>query len=117
MSSSLLDHATRCLRLLALAVLVLGMLAKPILVAACELEDLGRAQVEAGYVVDDTGDSSGDACCPGQACGECCTATTMLPAATVMGRATALDTRPRANAWVESEPAPLPVANRPPIRA
>lgn len=112
-----LAAATRCLRLLALAMLVLGMLAKPMLVAACEVEDMRLAQAGAGYAVDSAGEASGDACCPGQVCGECCTATTMLHVATTMGDAAPLDSYPRAVAWVEYEPAPLPVAHRPPIRA
>ena len=58
-----------------------------------------------------------DACCPGQACGECCTAATMLPLAACMGRAIRPQAHPQASFWVQSDPAPLAVAHRPPIRA
>ena len=110
----LFARTTSWLRLLALAVLVLGLLAKPVLVAACELEDMTRA----GTVkLVDPAPGPDDACCPGQACGECCTAATMLPLAACMGRAIRPQAHPQASFWVQSDPAPLAVAHRPPIRA
>lgn len=116
MPSSLLARTTSGLRLLALALLVLGLLAKPVLVAACDLGDMTQAGLQF-LASDAAGDPTGDECCPGQACGECCTAATMLPVAASAGRAMPLDARPQATAWVGSEPVPLPVAHRPPIRA
>ena len=117
MLSRLPDHAIRCLRLLALAALVLGLLAKPILVAACELEDLRLAQVETGSVVDDAGEPGGDPCCPGQACGPCCAVTTLLPAAVAAGQVATPVAHPQPALRAGHAPAPLPVAYRPPIRA
>ena len=112
-----LDHATACLRLLAMAVLVLGLLAKPVLVAACELDDLAAAHGQSGHLVDAIGESSAGECCPGQSCGECCSATSMLPVVPAPGPAVTHGVRPPALVRVELEPGPLPVAHRPPIGA
>ena len=109
----LFARTTSWLRLPALAVLVLGLLAKPVLVAACELEDMTRA----GTVeLVDPAPGLDDACCPGQACGECCTAATMLPLAAGSSQAIPPQAHPQASSWVRSDPAPRVVAHRPPIR-
>ncbi len=65
---------TRCLRVLALGLVVVGLLLKPVQALSCGLDDLHRAAVAAGASpsaqADD--DATGDACCLGQRCGDCC---------------------------------------------
>ena len=117
MSSALFARTIHYLRLLALAVLVLGMLAKPVLVAACEVDDLCQSNAGTPSMTHDTGDRADDGCCPSRICGECCTASAMLPVTVGTGQATPLDTCPHSACRVESEPASLPVEHRPPIRA
>ena len=85
------------------------------MVAACELDDLDMAQVAAEAVTGVASDPAGDECCPGQTCGECCTVATGLPVLAPNDRAMPLGVCPEATAWIEPEPVPLPVANRPPI--
>jgi len=118
-------HASQGLRLLALLVLMVGLVAKPVLVAACELNDMRLALASVASAIHDTadaggdpaGDPAGDACCPGQACGECCTAGNMLPNSMDANTTMPLGGSPAVAACVESEPAALPVAIRPPIAA
>lgn len=102
------------LRLLVLGTLVLGLLVKPVLAANCELEDLQRdvAQV---VLVDATDADAGDECCPGQMCGECCTAGTVVPSfsSTVDALVVAAINGP--GEATEFKPAPYPVLIRPPI--
>lgn len=121
MSFRLFPHVSQGLRLLALLVLMVGLVAKPVLVAACELDDMRLAQASVANVAhgtaDTIGDPAGDACCPGQACGECCTAGNMLPASMATSAAMPLDGNPAMETCAESEPAALPVAIRPPIAA
>lgn len=117
-------RAPHFLRLAALVVLAFGLLMKPVLVAACEFGDLRIAQDCADIATqDDCGDDAGvaegleDKCCPGQICGECCTATTVLPPAaspTWMEHtfAAVVDSPPACII-----PAPLSKAIRPPIVA
>ena len=113
-------HSTpRGLRLLALVLLALGLLVKPVLVAGCELEDMRLAAGDpfAALVVDAASGQAGDECCPGQACGECCTAGTVLPKATASTVATHVAARPADAALAEPAPAPRGTAIRPPITA
>jgi len=108
---------SRFLRLMALAVLALGMLTKPMIVAACELEDLGLALASATPAFNAVEAPTGDACCPGQTCGECCTVSVAVPVAPAVGAAMPPTAIPQAAAWVKADPAPLSVAIRPPIAA
>lgn len=107
-------QVSRFLRLLVLGTLVFGLLVKPVLAANCELEDLQRdlAQV---VLVDAADADAGDECCPGQMCGECCTAGTFVPSfsATVGAVVVAAIDGPVGAA--EFKPAPYPVSIRPPI--
>lgn len=107
------------LRLLALLVLAMGLLAKPLLVAACELDDVARAHVGIAQLAADAGDAgdAGEDCCPGKVCGECCTAATVLAVAPLLTAAPLLAPGPRQRTWVRSDPATLPVDIRPPISA
>lgn len=125
MSFRLRPRSPQGLRLLALLVLVIGLVAKPILVVACELDDLRLAQSssEATHEAVLLGGSqasdgpASDACCPGQTCGECCTAGNMLPAPMTTSAAMPVDGRPAVELRVHFEPTALPVAIRPPIAA
>lgn len=107
-------QVSRFLHLLALGMLVLGLLVKPVLAANCELEDLQRdvAQV---VLVDATNADAGDECCPGQICGECCTAGTVVPSSGATAGAIAVAAINGPAGAVEFEPAPYPVSIRPPI--
>jgi hypothetical protein len=105
---------SRFLRLLTLGMLVFGLLVKPVLAATCELEDLQWAVGQVELV--DAGDAdAGDECCPGQACGECCTAGTAVPPLRAIVGAIAVVTIHAHAGAVEFEPAPYPVSIRPPI--
>lgn len=120
MSRGLRQPASHPLRLLALLLLALGLLVKPVLVAACELDDLALPQSGIEQVIeaaDDADDHADDACCPGKVCGECCTAATLLAMVPAATTATPIAAGPHPRAWVQSEPAALPVAIRPPISA
>jgi hypothetical protein len=107
-------QVSRFLRLLVLGMLVLGLLVKPVLAANCELEDL---QKDFGQVVlvDATDADAGDECCPGQMCGECCTAVTVVPSSGATVSATAVAAIHTPAGAFEFEPAPYPVSIRPPI--
>ncbi|MEB2316509.1 MAG: hypothetical protein OZ919_10590 [Xanthomonadaceae bacterium] len=111
-----------CLRLTALVVLALGLLVKPVLVVACEIGDIQLGQDGGALVVEGVagvGDADAheveDGCCPGQACGECCTMATVMPA----GDAPAwIAYAPAGVAGVSSDevaPAPRRKTFRPPI--
>lgn len=108
--------STYRLRLIALVLLALGMLAKPILVASCELDDLA-APADGIALVDAGGGLADDGCCPGQACGECCTAVAAMPTAATAASAVAPQGRPERREATSAYPAPLAVAIRPPIVA
>jgi len=107
-------QVSQFLRLLVLGMLVLGLLVKPALAAHCELEDL---QGDFGQVVlvDATDADAGDACCPGQVCGECCTAGTVVPSLSVTAGAIAVAAINGLAGAVEFKPAQYPVSIRPPI--
>jgi hypothetical protein len=105
------------LRFLALGLLVFGLLVKPVLAAQCELDDARRALGDYKVAVLDADAAGDEACCPGESCGECCTASTIVsPAILVIGAMPA----PAGAAVIggtDFAPAPYPVAMRPPITA
>lgn len=105
------------LRLLALLVLCVGVLAKPVLVVACEVEDLGALSgIAAGASAAPEKAVAGDDCCPGRACGECCTAVaSVVPMATPPMPAAPLPDQPQARLAQGAEPAPRADSLRPPI--
>lgn len=72
--SALRRHALpRFLRAFVSLVLVLGMLARPLAVFACDIEDARRAIVAGqGIATDSATQAGGDHCCANAACGECC---------------------------------------------
>jgi hypothetical protein len=114
---SRLHPVPRCLRLLALALLVLGLLVNPVLAAGCELKDMRLALGGSHEVVVDAADPGEDACCPGQVCGACCTAVTVMPLATAPALMARVIGGLPAAALVEPGPAPRRAEIRPPIVA
>lgn len=117
MSRALRQHASRALHLLALLVLTLGLLAKPVLVAACELDDLDRTQASMAQDAASASEPATDPCCPGKLCGECCTPAAGMPVPALAAMMPALIADPPLPAATGVEPSPLPVDNRPPISA
>lgn len=115
MSPALRQHASRALRLLALCVLALGLLMKPVLVAACELDDLGRTQGSAEHPTTAAGESVEDPCCPGKVCGECCTSAAWVPVPAVAAVVSLLAADVPLPVSAGFVPAPVPVDIRPPI--
>ena len=132
-----------CLRLLALVLLSLGLMVKPVLVAACEVDDLRSAHAATavgtahkaedgtagsdGVVVTGQGDRAmastsvtsvdpaASACCPGKACSACCTPATVLPLASVASLPAPVPGRLEAGAALAPGAATHPVDVRPPI--
>ncbi len=107
---------------MALLVLALGLLVKPVLVVACEIGDARLGQDSAAPAVEDVAGVADagahqveDDCCPGQTCGECCTMATVMP----VGDAPAWRAHaPAGGAGVPpgaSAPAPRGKTFRPPI--
>jgi len=107
------------LRLLALGLLVIGLLAKPMLAAACDIQDLRQALGgdTIPVLVADDGCRSGDTCCLAHHCGECCVSgMAVLPVGLAFDRL-ALTIEPVAPEHVEFRAPPRHEALRPPIRA
>lgn len=103
-----------CLRMVLLAMLMLGACVQPALAAACDVED-ARIALDAGNAIHaDTGEA-GD-CCTNPACGDCCLhAVASLPAVThasplIPGAGIV------ATPVARVRPADYPVDSRPPIR-
>lgn len=110
-------HLPPALRVFVLGLLVLGLLMKPVLVVACEIDDVQRtlAGEHRSPLLEAPASDAGDVCCGVQNCGECCT-----PAAAVVSQwklVTALPamTGPLPSLSVEFEPTARLVAFRPPI--
>lgn len=106
------------LRLLLLALVAFGLVAKPMLAAACDIADLQLAAAPAGLVMSATASDAGDAdCCPMQHCGQCCMHVTAASPAvqltTIEPIGTALAPMPSRT----FRPTSYPVALRPPIAA
>ena len=101
---------------MALWMLVVGLLSKPVLAASCEFEDLqrnfGNGQV---VMVDPSDTDADDECCPGQTCGECCTAGTVMPSFSVTDGAISAESISHASGALAFAAAPYPVSIRPPI--
>lgn len=119
MSPALRQQASRALHLFALLVLALGLLAKPVLVAACELDDMDRSQASMVHGADAqaSSDPASDPCCPGKVCGECCTSAAGMPVPALAAIAPTPIAEPPLPAATGIAPAPLPVDIRPPISA
>lgn len=106
------------LRLLLLALVAFGLVAKPLLASACDIADLQLTTLPAGAAVAATPPDAGGADgCPMQHCGQCC-----VHVAAVAPAVRASTIEPGAPAPVPSlarlfRPTPYPVALRPPIAA
>lgn len=131
--------------MLALVLLSLGLLVKPVLVAACEVDDLRLAHASGGVAASDAGgglnsvestahadatntgtaaassasgsELAGDACCAGKACSACCTSVTVLPLASMASWLAPAHDSIRPGVAVAPDPSTQPVAIRPPIAA
>lgn len=114
---SRLHPLPRCLRLVALALLVLGLLVNPVLAAGCELEDMRVAAGGSHEVAAAATDPVEDTCCPGQLCGACCTAVTVMPLASAAALVASVIGSPSAAEQAEPGPAPRRAEIRPPIDA
>ena len=104
------------LRMLALGLLFIGLLVKPVQAAACDVEDLKRVlggEDVPAWVADGSG--ADDPCCPNQHCGECCASgMATLPVSTALD-VPATTSRPLTPLSVEFKAPPYLVAFRPPI--
>lgn len=103
------------LRLLVLALLVSGALAKPLLAVACELGDARQALVaqQAAQPAGEAG-ASGD-CCPAQDCTECCVPATALVPGLGVATGSSVNAGLLPTLSVQFEPRAYPVGFRPPI--
>jgi hypothetical protein len=106
------------LRLLLLALVAFGLVAKPMLAAACDLADLQLAAAPAGPVMSATpSDADGTDCCPMQHCGQCCVHVTAAASAVRVARIEPVTVTPTPMLSRTFQPTPYPVALRPPISA
>lgn len=110
----------RCLHALALLVLALGLLARPLMAAACDIED-ARVAVASGQgiavdsAVRDVGD---DDCCAGIECGECCAPVPLgTPALARLAAYVPVSPHMLPEPSGRFEPVAYPVDSRPPIDA
>lgn len=72
-----------CLRVVLMAMLMLGTCLQPVFAAACDVEDV-RIAFDHDANAASTSDDAGD-CCANPACGDCCLhATAQLPTASVV---------------------------------
>ncbi|HST44185.1 MAG TPA: hypothetical protein VLK29_03055 [Luteimonas sp.] len=131
---------------MALVLLSLGLMVKPVLAAACEVDDLrsahaataagstdkaggavagsdevvatGTGDVRAMASTAETGaDLAGDTCCPGKVCNACCTSATVLPLASVASLPAPVPAHVEASTALTPGPVTHPVDVRPPINA
>ena len=106
------------LRLLLLVLVAFGLVAKPMLAAACDIADLQLAAAPAGPLMSatppDTGDADG---CPMQHCGQCCVHATAAAPAVQVATIAPLGSTPTPMLSRTFRPTPYPVALRPPIAA
>ena len=106
------------MRLLLLALVAFGLVAKPMLAAACDIADQHLAAAPAGPVMSATpSDTGGTDCCPMQRCGQCCVHVT---AAAPSVQVATIEPITAASTPIPSRtfrPKPYPVALRPPIAA
>lgn len=115
MSGLLRLHLPLALRLFVMGLLVFGLLVKPVLAAACEIDDArpGLAGQQQSIVAADPGTS--EDCCLVQDCNACCAqVAAMVPQLKVAAAAPRLAS-PLPALSVEFEPTAYPVAFRPPI--
>jgi hypothetical protein len=106
------------LRLLLLALVAFGLVAKPMLAAACDLADLQLAAAPAAAVMSATPpDAGGTDCCPMQHCGQCCVHVTAAAPAVQVATIAPPGATPTPMPSRTFRPTPYPVALRPPIAA
>lgn len=114
---SALTYSSSVLRFLMLALLMAGVLVKPVLAAECEIRDVQQLIVGEMAAAEAPHSTSDEDCCSLPNCSDCCAHTiALLPpggmAATAPMMATVLPALS-----VDFEPIAFPVAFRPPIAA
>jgi len=106
------------LRLLVLALVAFGLVAKPMLAAACDVVDLRLTAAPAGVSMSATAiDASGTDCCPMQHCSQCCVHVSVVVPWVRIATAESVVAIPSPMSPRSFEPTPYPVALRPPISA
>lgn len=105
------------LRLLLLALVAFGLVAKPMLASACDIADLPHA-TSASHAMSATPPAAGDADgCPTQQCGQCCVHVTVAAPAVQVATIEPSGSTSTPMPARTFRPTPYPVALRPPIAA
>src|SRR5687767_12638912 len=115
MSSLLRPRLSPALHLLVLCLLAFGLVMKPVLAVACEIDDARQVLSGTHQPVLTTDVDSIDDCCPSQNCSECCAHTVAMVPKLKVAATLALVANPLSTLSVEFEPTAYPVALRPPI--
>jgi hypothetical protein len=117
MSVSTCHAARRFLNASALLVLALGLLARPLAVFACDVNDArGTVAAQQGIAADLATQDPGGDCCANAACGECCAPVPLVtPAVTHLPVFVPMRPRALSEPPGRLEPAVYPVSSRPPI--
>lgn len=112
-----LASTSSVLRFLMLALLLAGVLVKPVLAVECEIRDVRQLVVDHVQTADSEAPASDEDCCTAPNCSDCCAHSVALqPLAG--GPLAAPMTAPALPALsVDFEPIAFPVAFRPPIAA
>jgi hypothetical protein len=110
-------HWPLALRVFVLGLLMFGLVMKPVLAAACEIEDARQALVgeHAVPTVNSSDHYAGEDCCVVQNCGECCVHVAAMVPQVKVADTFAVAPNPLPALSVEFEPTAYPVAFRPPI--
>lgn len=114
MSRPLRPRLSPALHLLVLCLLVFGLVMKPVLAVACEIDDARRVLTD-GQPVAAAESEDSDECCPSQNCNECCCPTVAMVPKLKVAASLSLAASPLPALSVEFEPTAYPVALRPPI--
>lgn len=102
------------LRASVLGLLVAGLVMKPAMTLACEINE-APAQVDKGLVSGTDGSTASDGCCLIQDCGDCCAHASAMTSQSKPAATLPLATGALPVLSVEFEPIAYPVAFRPPI--
>lgn len=107
------------LRLLLLALVAFGLVAKPMLAAACDIADLQLTASPVGPAAAATPpDAGGPDCCLMQHCGQCCVhASAAAPSTSPVAAIEVATAAPAPVPARTFRPTPYPIALRPPIAA
>ena len=103
------------LQMLVLCLLVFGLVMKPVLAVACEIDDARQVLADSHQPVVAADSGGSDDCCPSQNCSECCAHTVAMVPKLKVATSLPLMASPLPTLSVEFEPTAYPVALRPPI--